>query len=731
MDLFILIATCAINLLLGAVVFVQNKRGGMQRAFGALTVTICLWIVANYLANNPIGSAVATADIANRLAFAFAMLVIFSALMFSYLFPLKRKTSKAEVAGLGASCLLVTGLSLTTWVSGEVTHDAAGNLNFSIGPLVWLYIALFLLAIGFIVRNLLYTPGIRDRKARKQAVHVMLAICVTAILGLVMNVILPLITAGWHTTQYGPLATVILVGSISYQIIRRGLFDVRLATVRTISYAGSLLTLSVAYYLFAYMVSIVLLGGHVATSVSVSPLNILLALVLAFLFQPVRRFFDQMTNSVFYRHSYDSDAFHIRFSQLLAAGTDLRALLERASLEIAETLKVEQAFFYLHYAENTFTHHMSAGTRGHGKLPAHDAALLDEYVARTSITMLVTELLPDQERVLRRMLASHRVALVMPLRHENEISGYLLLGDHLSGGYTKRDLATLASVSDELIIAIRNALAVHTIKVINASLEQRIESATKELQSSNARLKHLDEVKDEFMSMASHQLRTPLTSIKGYLSMLLEGDAGKLSPKQREFAMEAFNSSERMVGLISDFLNVSRLQTGRFTVEKAPFDLSATVEQEVRDLRLIAANHAITLRLNIKGQGFGVVGDEAKIRQVIMNFVDNAIYYSPANSTIVINLERVNEEAAMTVVDTGIGVPKDEQSRLFNKFFRAQNARKQRPDGTGVGLFLARRVISAHAGTLIFSSEEGKGSTFGFRLPLHAPGSVDAANKDS
>jgi len=110
--------------------------------------------------------------------------------------------------------------------------------------------------------------------------------------------------------------------------------------------------------------------------------------------------------------------------------------------------------------------------------------------------------------------------------------------------------------------------------------------------------------------------------------------------------------------------------------------------------------------------------DENKIQQVIMNFSDNAIYYSKENSTIKIKLEIVGDNVEFTVKDTGIGVPKDEQDQLFNKFFRATNARKQRPDGTGVGLFLAKKVIDAHDGQIIFHSTEGKGSTFGFRLPL-------------
>lgn len=306
----------------------------------------------------------------------------------------------------------------------------------------------------------------------------------------------------------------------------------------------------------------------------------------------------------------------------------------------------------------------------------------------------------------------------MTLKNNGRIVGYILLGEHLSGNYTKRDMKVLGTISNELVIAIQNALSLHEIREINATLQQRIDVATKELRSSNAQLRHLDEIKDEFISMASHQLRTPLTSVKGYISMVLEGDMGKVTPQQHDVLTEAFNSSERMVRLIGDFLNVSRLQTGKFVIDKNPVDLSAVVQGEVDSLQLIASTH--NMKLEYLGEKKEIIMsiDEGKVRQVIMNFIDNAIFYSHPNTTIIVKLEQTSNGMEFRVIDTGIGVPKEEQEMLFNKFFRAKNARKQRPDGTGVGLYLAKKVITAHQGKMIYSSTEGKGSTFGFVLPL-------------
>lgn len=688
-----------------------------------MTTSICFWIIANYFANNPLGNSVAVADVANRLAYMCAMILVFSGLLFTYYFPVRHRPGTTEIIGLVTSCILLSGLSLTTYVSGTVTHGADSNLDFSIGPGLWLYILAFLVAIGYAARNLLFTPGTHGKARRRQARFVLFAFVTSALTGLVLSLLLPVVASQWHTTRFGPLATVILVSSITYLIARHGLFDVRLATVRTISYAASLLTLSIAYYFVAYVISTTLLSGDVTSAISVSPVNVILVLgfTLAFFFQPVKRFFDKMTDGIFYRDRYNVEDFFVRFGELLTSAADLRSLLERASAELAATFKIEQAFFVLHRAEGVIERQLSAGTAGHAALTAHDAGLLDDYAASSPSNVILADLLGEDHGALKRVFRHHRIALVMTLRHQGEIFGYVALGNRLSGTYTNRDIDTLVGTANELVIAIQNALALHEVKMLNGTLQQRIDVATKELRRSNAKLRHLDEVKDEFMSMASHQLRTPLAGVKGNLSMVLEGDMGPLLPRQEQVLQEAFTSSDRMAGLVADFLNVSRLQTGKFVIEKTPVDLRTLVKEEVDALRPIATTHHMQLQLKVEGDNFAVVADESKLRQVVMNFMNNAIYYSHPNSTITTNLVRNKEAVALTVVDTGIGVPEAEQARLFKKFFRAKNARTQRPDGTGVGLFLAQKVVSAHHGSLIFSSREGKGSTFGFSLPLSAP----------
>lgn len=253
----------------------------------------------------------------------------------------------------------------------------------------------------------------------------------------------------------------------------------------------------------------------------------------------------------------------------------------------------------------------------------------------------------------------------------------------------------------------------------NKLLFEQNQHVLHQLQESNAKLVALDEAKDDFISMASHQLRTPLTSVKGYISMVLEGDAGKLTPTQKKLLNQSFFSAQRMVYLIADLLNVSRLKTGKFVMEASSVNLANIVEEELGQLKDTAAARSLKLTY-VKPKKFPeVMLDETKTRQVIMNFVDNAIYYTASGGHIEVKLLETPTTIEFRVEDDGIGVPKSEQPHLFTKFYRAGNARKARPDGTGLGLFMAKKVIIVQGGSLIFESKEGKGSTFGFVFSKH------------
>lgn len=609
----------------------------------------------------------------------------------------------------------VAALTIIPWVLMSVLIMIPGFFVSSINtsandvelvmPLYIVYSVLFVAYVGIGLGYMIHQSLKRRRHSRKGFLITALVICFAG--GALFNLILPGL-GNYQWINLGPLFAFLMVFSVFYSIARHGLFDIRLAVVRTVAYLLSLATLAAVYLFVAFVIFDQLLGQ--SSTLGQTVINVGLTLTLAFLFQPIKRFFDRLTKKLFYKDSYNVDDFYEKLNKVLNSTTKLRVLLTRLSTIIGETLNAEHAFFFIYTDTGRF---VTSGTDSRHKLPLRDAKLLEEH---SGLLLVGDQRLSSQ---IRRMMISHKLAAIMPLRHSDEIVGYLCLGEHRSSDYGPRDRRLLLTIADELVIAIQNTLSIQEVRDLNASLEQRINEATKELRASNAQLQRLDEAKDEFISMASHQLRTPLTSVKGYISMLVEGDVGKVTPQQKHLLDEAFISSERMVRLIGDFLNVSRLQTGKFIIEKQPVDLAKLVAQELESLDPNAQARGMKFVYKQPKNIPMLNLDINKIQQVVMNFADNAIYYSKEKSVIKVDLKLDGSWVECTVKDTGIGVPLAEQARLFGKFFRATNARKQRPDGTGVGLFLAKKVIDAHDGQIIFESKEGKGSTFGFRLPLN------------
>ncbi len=710
-----LVLSAVVSFVLGSIVLSQQPRVAAARYFFATMVACALWGlgIAAFLA----ASEERYLQLAAVLYYIAAASIATWTLLFSLTFardtPLPRYISVAALMPflVIASALVISPSVMLT--SFEIS--SAGNTA-DLQPWSYaIYTIYFFSYYATALVILLVRSGRAVASLRKHFLYILLAYTSAGVIGMLFNLFLPAY-GNYQLIWAGPLGMLVFVPIVFLAIARHGLFDIGFAVVRTIAYSATLATLAGIYYLVAYVASSTLLRGEYAAD-GIQPTSVLLALVLAFVFQPIKSFFDKATDRIFFRNRYVAEDFYSNISSIVSRTTDLRGLLNHVAQEVGDTFKADQAFFFVRYDNST--RYVSSGTPGHSLVSPASVGAIDQYVKTNGNAVIVADLLLEGQSDLKQLLVSHHIALAIPLLQKGSVLGYLFMGGRRSSNYTSRDLRVLRSATNELIIAIQHALVVQEVKDLNANLQQRIDAATSELKTSNTRLRHLDATKDEFVSMASHQLRTPLTSVKGYLSMVLEGDAGKITDTQRHLLGEAFVSSERMVHLIHDFLNVSRLQTGKFVLERTQTDIVKLVRDEVDSLQHIARKRDMQLVLHVSGDFPLLSLDAAKLRQVVMNYIDNALFYSLDNKTpITVMLARVGEMVELRVIDSGMGVPKAEQHRLFSKFFRAENARKQRPDGTGVGLYLAKKIVTEHGGDIIFLSEEGKGSTFGFRLPI-------------
>ncbi|MFQ5696586.1 MAG: sensor histidine kinase, partial [Terriglobia bacterium] len=234
------------------------------------------------------------------------------------------------------------------------------------------------------------------------------------------------------------------------------------------------------------------------------------------------------------------------------------------------------------------------------------------------------------------------------------------------------------------------------------------------------REKELDQAKTEFISIASHELRTPMTSIKGSLDLLLGGFAGEVSEETRELLVIAQSGCERLIRLINDILDLSKIEAGRMQLRLQPMSVLDSVQRSVRTIKSYAESFQVKLAIDCPSPPPEVIGDRDRVDQVVTNLLGNAVKFSPAGSTVTVALRPVGEAVECRVIDTGPGIAADQLDRLFGKFQQLE-PQAGRKGGTGLGLAIARALVEEHGGNVWVESELGRGSQFIFQLPLQPP----------
>lgn len=232
------------------------------------------------------------------------------------------------------------------------------------------------------------------------------------------------------------------------------------------------------------------------------------------------------------------------------------------------------------------------------------------------------------------------------------------------------------------------------------------------------RIREVERIKTEFISLASHQLRTPLAGMKWFLEMLLNGDLGAITDEQRNVIKNINESNERMIGLINALLNVSRMESGRVILKVEPTNIQDTVKSLIVDVTAALEKRHQTLLVDIPSDLPLMQLDGKLIREVYMNFLTNAIKYSPEGKTITIKLTRKNDMLLSEIKDQGYGIPVADQEKIFQKFFRASATAKNDTEGNGLGLYLTKSIIESSGGSVWFKSVEGRGTSFFFTLPI-------------
>jgi signal transduction histidine kinase len=300
--------------------------------------------------------------------------------------------------------------------------------------------------------------------------------------------------------------------------------------------------------------------------------------------------------------------------------------------------------------------------------------------------------------VLRQL--GYRSLVAVPLLREARIMGGLTIFRRTPGSFAPEVVNLLQTFATQSVLAIQNA-----------RLFREIEEKSRQIEAAN---RH----KSEFLANMSHELRTPLNAIIGFSEVLGEKYFGELNEKQGEYVDDILSSGRHLLSLINEILDLSKVEAGRMELELATFDLPLAIENARTFVRERATKHGINLDVTVDDRLGDFMGDERKIKQILLNLLSNAVKFTPEGGRIGIDAKQIDGSVQISVSDTGIGIAPEDQARIFEEFRQVSSDYAHKGEGTGLGLTLAKKFVELHGGKIWVESEVGKGSKFTFTLPL-------------
>lgn len=511
------------------------------------------------------------------------------------------------------------------------------------------------------------------------------------------------------------VAPVIFSVLIAYAIVAHRLMDIKLVLRQSFVYIFSVLVIvlpafAVLYYLDRFWPDQIIYVslGLLILSVSVFP--------------AIRNYYYRVANKYFFSSLYDGGRVIATLSDGLRSTLDAERVYHLLDKILTESMRVK-ALAILRFdavSGQYIIQHNNGFPFGDSRIFPGGRGLRDYFVRDSKITIVeeAAETVSGESKKMLDMLLKLGVAVIAPLKVQNDDLGVIILGRKESGDmHNDEDLRVLAVIASQTAIAAKNVQLYDEVRGFSLTLQKEVERQTTELKQANEDLKRLDKAKSDFISIASHQLRTPLSAIKGFTSMILEGSYGRITEKIKDKTEKIYESTERLIRLVNDLLDLSHMEGGKMEYNFDQVDFDAMVKSVVEELRPNAARRNLNFDCQLSDEEFWVWADEQKLRQVVMNLVDNAIKYTQQGS-VEVALERQGSDIIMSVKDTGMGMSQGDIDNLFQKFARGGNAARLHTEGAGIGLYVAKNLIEAQNGRVWAESQgEGKGSIFFVRLP--------------
>ncbi|HYE15615.1 MAG TPA: ATP-binding protein [Pyrinomonadaceae bacterium] len=253
-------------------------------------------------------------------------------------------------------------------------------------------------------------------------------------------------------------------------------------------------------------------------------------------------------------------------------------------------------------------------------------------------------------------------------------------------------------------------------------LNRQLEASNRELNEANAKLRELSELKEEFLALTTHDLRSPLTVISGVINFFTSGRLGEMTPEQKNMVAMMERNTQNLIELVNDLLDASKLESGTMRLDTASIELPGLIEELREQMQPLAQEKEITLGESLPEDLPPLRADRAKLRRILVNLLSNAIKFTPRGGRVEVAAAREGDFARVSVTDTGVGIPQEDAGRLFDKYAQARSRATRSEKGTGLGLYITRQLVELHGGQISVRSEVGKGSTFTFTIPVAGEG---------
>ncbi len=725
LDLKLLVLISAIiSFVLSWIVFQQGKKNKTNISFALFTFFIGLWAFCFYFYFHPVFF---SQLVWIKLVYLISIFMIPPALYFILCFPMRRMKSLFPFVMLYTACSLplIWLLFFTDhWVEEVIVYPWGPQTVTGSGYVFYFIFVGAVALFGFynLTKNYLAARGI----LKAQLKFFLLGVFFFGVPTIIVDIVLPLVSGNSRYFWLSPVFALAVPGATTYAITRYRLMDVRIAIGKGLVYIFTLAALVALIFLSIF------LSTKLPTPVSTNVVLVLAMIVGILLFQPIFRFYEKFAAKYFYYVFYSYQTVLTDLGKGLTRFLDLNQLSSLIVNTLMNTMKLDRTVVLLREpGDGEYRIQKNIGFREENGISLVKDNFLTIWLERTQkplvyeeLSLIVRDTTKEEEKerlgILQSNMKRIEAALCLPLFIEDKIIGMIVLGNKLSGDpYSEQDIELLTNLANQASVSFQNARLYSEIKGFSEKLEREVEKRTKELQEAYEDLKKLDKAKSEFISIASHQLRTPLTAVKGYISMMQEGTYGKMPEKMEKPLDNIYVSNERLIKLVNDLLNVSRIEAGRMEMKLEKVSLEEMIVSVIEELSNVAKEKDVYLKWEKSKETLPKISlDRDKIRQVVMNVIDNAIRYTEKGG-VTIKAKESDGKIQILVSDTGVGLTKSELSKMFESFSRGAAGTRLYTEGVGLGLYVARRFVEVHDGKIWAESKgKGKGSIFYIELPI-------------